>query len=381
MHSDLEVQLAFWGLLAWHGLLAGLKYRARQTSKRVPFVTVLMLIQVCILAYLIEDWIYNPFNGRGKVPQLRWFAWVIFEVSVFLAAILGCMLSLVFRALFPLFYGDKEATGREAKDILEQYCPSVDKFNMFMGPGFSYGVLDLLMHELLRKSHPDKDISGAYNHWVWLFILSGLAFSVGKYAKIYYEKVSGCTNKNAARLFWWMILLVLLINGIVAISCIYAYIAVDKRAIMTPLITFQLLSALQIFFICWKMLSSLKPLREDPNNGDDAFEKADDKSENKTPGEKTEKKKAVVPRLGDSLELDSDMYAWSYLGCFDANYLAIQLFLADWKEGEEKRGEERVGELKTAKLQLQIAENALEGLPEGLRGAAEDLGDTASSKE
>ena len=241
---EVQVWLTFWGLLVWHLALACVKYKARVERKRVPFVTVLMLIQVCILAYLIEDWIYNPFNGRGKVPQLRWFAWVIFEVSVFLAAILGCMLSLIFRALFPLFYGDKEATGREAKDILEQYCPSVDKFNMFMGPGFSYGVLDLLMHELMEKSHPEKDISAKYNHWVWLFLLSGLAFSVGKYAKIEYEKISDCTNKNAARLFWWMILLVLLINGVVAISCIYAYIFIDKRAVMAPLITFQLLSAI-----------------------------------------------------------------------------------------------------------------------------------------
>ena len=81
------------------------------------------------------------------------------------------------------------------------------------------------------------------------------------------------------------------------------------------------------------------------------------------------------------MELANDLYAWSYLGCFDANYLAIQLFLADWKEGEEKRREEMEGELKTAQLQLQIAEDALEGLPEGLRGADEDLGDAAASKE
>ena len=46
--------------------------------------------------------------------------------------------------------------------------------------------------------------------------------------------------------------------------------------------------------------------------------------------ETTEKKNAVVPRLGNSLELESDLYAWSYIGCFDANYIAIQLYLADW---------------------------------------------------
>ena len=106
----------------------------------------------------------------------------------------------------------------------------------------------------------------------------------------------------------------------------------------------------------------------------------DEKTEKINPDAMTEKKKEkVVPRLGGSLKLEEDLYAWSYLGCFDANYLAIQLFLADWREEEEKRREEREGELKTAKLQLQIAEDALEGLPEGLRGAAED--DAAASKD
>ena len=84
------------------------------------FVTVLMLIQVCILAYLIEDWMYNPFRGTGTAAQLRWFCWVIFEVSVFLAAICGCVLSLLFRAVFPFFYGSKEKPGRAEDDILEQ---------------------------------------------------------------------------------------------------------------------------------------------------------------------------------------------------------------------------------------------------------------------
>ena len=243
--------------------------RARITKKRVPFVTVLMLVQVCILAYLIEDWVYNPFRGGGTAAQVRWFAWVIFECSVFLAAILGCMLSLFFRAVFPLFYGDKETSGRAANDIIEQYCPSIDKFNMFMGPGFSYLILTVLMRELMAHSSPDKDISGKYNYWVYLFMASGFVFSVGKYANIFYEKVSGRANKTAARIAWWSTLFVLLVNVVVVLSCLYAYIFVDHRNIMTPLITFQLLSALQIFVLCWKMLKKISSSMK--NDADDEF--------------------------------------------------------------------------------------------------------------
>ena len=192
---EVQVWLTFWGLLVWHLALACVKYKARVERKRVPFVTVLMLIQVCILAYLIEDWMYNPFRGTGTAAQLRWFCWVIFEVSVFLAAIFGCVLSLLFRAVFPFFYGSKEKPGRAEDDILEQYAPSVDKFNMFMGPGISYLILDLLVKALLNKTHGDREIVAQYNYWVYLFIASGLAFSCGKYAKTIYETVSKGENK------------------------------------------------------------------------------------------------------------------------------------------------------------------------------------------
>ena len=39
-----------------------------------------------------------------------------------------------------------------------------------------------------------------------------------------------------------------------------------------------------------------------------------------------------VDRLEKPFELDDDVYAWSYLGSFDPNYISIQLYLADFKE-------------------------------------------------
>ena len=82
------------------------------------------------------------------------------------------------------------------------------------------------------------------------------------------------------------------------------------------------------------------------------------------------------------MKFQEDLYAWSYLGCFDPPYLAIQLFLADETETAAKAIEEIQFERSIAELKLQVAEKTLKELPEGLRGgsAAEDLGDAASSK-
>ena len=82
------------------------------------------------------------------------------------------------------------------------------------------------------------------------------------------------------------------------------------------------------------------------------------------------------------MKFQEDLYAWSYLGCFDPTYLAIQLYLADETETAAKVIEEMQGELSTAELKLQVAEKTLAELPEGLKGgsAAENLGDATSSK-
>ena len=61
-------------------------------------------------------------------------------------------------------------------------------------------------------------------------------------------------------------------------------------------------------------------------------------------------------RLGEPLELDCDVYAWSYLGSYDPNYISIQLFLADSKEKKKDQIKEKEEDLKNAKQQLMVTE-------------------------
>ena len=72
-----------------------------------------------------------------------------------------------------------------------------------------------------------------------------------------------------ARIAWWMSLSVALCNLVVVISCVYAYIFMDKHNIMTSLITFQFLSALQIFWLCWKLLFTIKIYGRNNETDDD----------------------------------------------------------------------------------------------------------------
>ena len=124
-------------------------------------------------------------------------------------------------------------------DILENKVESVDTFNSFMGPGISYMILDYLMKELLKASKgEDKEISSKYNYWVYLFLFSGLAFSIGSYSKTIYKLRHGQNTKMFARIAWWMSIFVSLANAAVVLSCLYAYIFIDNKAIMTGLITY-----------------------------------------------------------------------------------------------------------------------------------------------
>ena len=105
-----------------------------------------------------------------------------------------------------------------------------------------------------------------------------------------------------AKVAWWMSLFVALCNLVVVFSCLYAFFFMDKHSIMTALITFQFLSALQIFWLCWKLLFTIK-IRGNDNDQDDDFQtnkvqdekmkdndddyKANNVQEKKIPDEKT----------------------------------------------------------------------------------------------
>ena len=88
-------------------------------------------------------------------------------------------------------------------------------------------------------------------------------------------------------------------------------------------------------------------------DNDDDY-KANEVQEKKIPDEKTpngevEVDQSKMPkRIGEPLELDCDVYAWSYLGSYDPNFISIQLFLADYKELEKDRIKEKEEDLKNA---------------------------------
>ena len=61
-------------------------------------------------------------------------------------------------------------------------------------------------------------------------------------------------------------------------------------------------------------------------------------------------------RIGEPLELDNDLYAWSYLGSYDPNFISIQLFLADSVEKKKDLIKEKEEDLKNAQQQLMVTE-------------------------
>ena len=81
-----------------------------------------------------------------------------------------------------------------------------------------------------------------------------------------------------------MSLFVAISNMVVVISCLYAFISMDKYHIMTALIAFQFLSALQIFRICWKMLFIIK-ISSRTNDEDDDYKSNEVQKEEKSTDE------------------------------------------------------------------------------------------------
>lgn len=200
--KNFEAQCAFWGLLVWHLFLALIKFRAYKEKTPVNFVTVLMLIQIIILAYLIEYWLIPLLTGWQSIPQMRWLLWVQFEASIVIATILGCMLSLLLRALISQFYDRQDAM--PDSDIIDKDITSIDEFNMFMGPGFSYLILT---------------VNTYFNFWVIIFLVNGLMFGASKYANQIYRD-SGNRHVGAARFVWWATLIVMFCQIYIAIETI-----------------------------------------------------------------------------------------------------------------------------------------------------------------
>ena len=69
-------------------------------GRRLPAKLFLMICQVFLASYIINDFIFKkPFELHDATPaQLRWFYWMNVEVAMTVSSILGCMIYLLLRA-------------------------------------------------------------------------------------------------------------------------------------------------------------------------------------------------------------------------------------------------------------------------------------------
>lgn len=80
-----------------------------------------------------------------------------------------------------------------------------------------------------------------------------------------------------------------------------------------------------------------------------------------------ENEEEAFSRIGNSLSLGQDLYAWSFVGCFSREFIALKLF----QHSRDAMGAKRKQELKDAKTWLARAKGALEEEPgdKGLRAS------------
>ena len=99
--TNAEVKWVFALLLIWHLVLVILKLRERVYDKKIPFVTVLMLIQLSIVCFLLERWVCDPpLDSQYDTPaRIAWRLWVLFEVTLPMFAIANTLIYLLLRAL------------------------------------------------------------------------------------------------------------------------------------------------------------------------------------------------------------------------------------------------------------------------------------------
>ena len=66
----------------------------------VPFMTYLVLIQLILTAYLLENWVLDPpeDSKSGTTGRLKWKFWVLYEISVVAAGVPSTAMFLFLRA-------------------------------------------------------------------------------------------------------------------------------------------------------------------------------------------------------------------------------------------------------------------------------------------
>ena len=85
----------------------------------MPLQNYLVLIQLILTAYLLENWLLNPPQDSKKdtTARLQWQFWIVLEIWGVLSTIPNCILYLLLRT-FGLELSDPD-TVTDEKDIIE----------------------------------------------------------------------------------------------------------------------------------------------------------------------------------------------------------------------------------------------------------------------
>ena len=129
----------------WHLFLAGLGpiYESYKVDQ-LPGKTVLILIQLSIVCYLLDNWVVDPPHDSHShdAPRTTWYFWALFEVLVTLSDIANATIFLLLRSALKLKveisdHKEKKITEEGKNDIIEEQILNIDSIGVFLVPGFS----------------------------------------------------------------------------------------------------------------------------------------------------------------------------------------------------------------------------------------------------
>ena len=281
------------------------------------------------MGYLLEFWVLDPPDDSKTMtaPRLLWESWVIFEVMTTASTLPNCMIFLLFRAAGIELFDYRQIT--EDTDIIEQQLSIIHGFSAYVCAGLQYIAIALW----LRSMNVDAELVTLMSLASFLYFWGWISMAFMMSARNIFHKRGSINAKFLKVIISMQISMLIACTGIATIGVLI--IVKDEGQILTPFAVFNILAGVGL------IVANIYGLRRDTKgvtltNALTDKQKAD--QVDKQNAENAEEWRKTL-RLGQSLNVREDLYAWAFIRSFNRDHLALLAFQSRKQAEVEKNTE------------------------------------------